>query len=590
MKRFILSTLIAAGAISGFGAGTESTLSYQWSYLIDTSSSQDCASSLILLKDGLPVSFNHFGSKTAEDAITFAGVTIATGAATTSTSDNRNLLIIKHGEDGKALWTVYTKEGYVDSANGNIAPTSDGGIVALLKVRSSNNEDLTTPVFVDSNGTHSVTGWNTSACIYNMVALKISYAGLIEWIRPFDQSQLAIGKASSDIKDAVTPYAICVDSDDNIYIGGNFRTPIVAKGEKNGCFAFTPRNVDNYTGDSQTSAGGMFLIKLNSQGEYLDNLKISGSDTRDQISKLEYADGKIYFCGNILGSKDDKVTIGGKELVLPNEFDNIAYGALGTDLAADYVGLVKAYGASDGKHTTQLKNLKIINGDMYMLGAVKGGFGSESSSSPLITTSGTMLEGFALKCNAADGIFKSAHIYGTGISAYNNVFRYNNNTYLYGYRMNATEGVVLEKFSDDDTWTPAADGKRSIVTGGGAPIAYGAAFDIKNKKLYTLSRGNNTFGFYGTEVKSEKPQSFGGLICAYSLDGNTTSVSSPIESSFKIINVQGGIEISTSGDSMVTINTLSGINLYNAEVKAGTISIPLASGIYLVNGHKITVK
>ena len=582
----LLSTLLLG--VLAHGAATAS-VDYKWSHLIDTPSAQDMASAVITAKDGKAVSFSHFGSKTAEDGINYAGETVAFGAATSSNSDNRNLLIMKHGDDGKALWTVSTKEGYVDTANGFVAATSDGGVVALIKLRGSLNGDVIAPVFVDAQGEKPLASFNTSDWVYNMVVLKISANGEIEWIRPFDQSQLAVGLAEADILDGITPYGLCVDDEDNIYVGGNYRTPVIAWGVNNSCFALQPRNVADYSGNSQNAAGGLFLIKLDKEGNYLNNLKSAGTDTRDQICGLDYNDGKVYFFGNIQGAEGDVVTVGDKQVSLPNGLDNLMYGSVNKDMTVNYVGLAKGYAASDGKETLQCKGIKVIDGGLYMLGSVKGGLGSGDGESALVETSGTMLQGFALKCDASNGDLKSGHIYSEGISAYMGVFKYDGVTYLYGYRMNATEGCVLESFSNDDNWTyTETDGKISLMLGGGAPTAYGSAFEPTDKMLYVMARGNKAFTFYNTEAASEAPQGFGGILTAYSLAGTNVNVESTQDVAFMVSTELGGVKVIGNSVRVVIVNA-AGVTEAD-QVVDGEAFIALPAGVHMVNDRKVIVK
>ena len=422
-----------------------------------------------------------------------------------------------------------------------------------------------------------------------MAVLKISENGVIEWIRPFDQSQLPVGLAEADILDGITPYGICVDDEDNIYVGGNYRTPIIAWGAKNSCFVIEPRSVADYTGNSQNAAGGMYLIKLDSEGNYLNHLKSSGTDTRDQVCGLDYNDGKVYFFGNIQGAEGDIVTIGDKDVTLPNDLDNIMYGSVNKDMTVNYVGLVKAHVASDGKQTLQCKNIRAIDGGLYLLGSIKGGLGFVAGESALVETSGTMLQGFALKCDAANGELKSGHIYEEGISAYMGMFKNEGTICLYGYRMNATEGCVLESFSSDDNWTYAeTDGKVSLMLGGGSPIAYGCAFEPTSKMLYVMARGNKAFTFFGTDEESEAPQGFGGILTAYALDSNTVNVASTMEEAFTVAAEKGGVNVTGNSVRVVVVNA-AGMTEAD-QVVDGTEFIALPAGIHMVNDRKVVVK
>ena len=123
-----------------------------WAKLIDSPQTQDLTSKVILCNDGNPVTLSQFGSQSATDNISYDGQVIATGSATNSSSNNANLLILKHSaKDGSLLWAVSSKSGdIIVSSDGNIAATADGGVLALLKMRSSNLTPYISPVLVDN--------------------------------------------------------------------------------------------------------------------------------------------------------------------------------------------------------------------------------------------------------------------------------------------------------------------------------------------------------------------------------------------------------------------------------------------------------
>ena len=79
MKKPLLSALTLSLAVAAAQAAAPI---YEWNYLIDSPLQQDASSHIVVCPDGSFVTHNHFGSKTADDAISFNGATVATGAPT----------------------------------------------------------------------------------------------------------------------------------------------------------------------------------------------------------------------------------------------------------------------------------------------------------------------------------------------------------------------------------------------------------------------------------------------------------------------------------------------------------------------------
>ena len=297
MKKFLLSLVALALSCGAFASAPV----YQWSKLIDSHLQQDLVSKVVVTTDGNIVSLAHFGSSSDTDGIEFDGVQIATGSATTSSSDNRNLLIIKHNAaTGERMWNIYSKAGYIDvSSEGSIIATRDGGLLLLLNARSARVSPFTSPMIVDATGAEiEFPEWNTSVAIYNQILLKVAFDGRVEWAKSIAMDQLPVPNASSGnsvnaTTNGVSPYALAEDEEGNIYIGGNYRASMILTAHLNATYVFTPRNIDTYNGDSQSAAGGLYIIRLDSEGNYLNHLRASGTLTRDQINVITVGGDKV---------------------------------------------------------------------------------------------------------------------------------------------------------------------------------------------------------------------------------------------------------------------------------------------------------
>ncbi len=583
MKKLLLvSGLIGLALTSIAQAPT-----YQWSYLLDSQAAQDNITSVLVASDGKLISIGQFGSKVSTDKFSYNGEEIATGAATSSTSENYNLMVIKHNADGTKQWAVSSASGYVPGASATaVAATSDGGLVMILKPRATQlDPDYLSPVLVEADGTEvTLENWNTSAWIYNALIVKIASDGSIDWTRTILQDQTPIGtKATTD---AVTPYALVVDKDGNIYIGGNYRSPMVFAGEKNSCYVLTPRNLEGYTGDSQKAAGGMFLVKLNGEGEYLAHMSSDGALTRDQIAAMCYADGKIYFAGNVQGSEESVLTIGEKSITMPNARDNLMIGCCDENLAMDYLTV---YGNTG---TLQLKRLQMIGGALYAVGAINGSIIAPGSSEASLSSAETKLEGFALKINPADGTLSDRAMYGGGISSWLYAFKAGDQIWLYGYNMvNAAKGLNASA-ATLTAWTPTrAESERyNLVTGGGVPTVFDGAYDEKSETFYAPVRGNNVFKFLNSEAESEKPINWGSVLTAFSMKDNQSAVNEAMATGFSVEGGEGKILITSPDTREITIYDAAATLIFKGEVNVGMTEIAAPAGICIVGSEKVMVR
>jgi hypothetical protein len=382
--------------------------------------------------------------------------------------------------------------------------------------------------------------------------------------------------------------AVNVDSEGNIYIGGNYRAPMILTGENNSTYVPTPRNISTYNGDVQAAAGGLYVIRLDANGNYVNHLRASGELTRDQAS-LFYVDGStIYIAGNVKGKSGDELTIGGKSIKLKNTYEGFFVASVATTLkTVNYLVPITAYGDSKSTNSTKLRDLKLIDGKLYVAGGGKGGYGDASSTEAAVKSTGTTEEGWLIALNASDASWVSAINNATNIGAYLTVFSYGGNLYAYGYRLNATDGCFLDEYAGGNL-AASSRTRYTIAKGGGAPTGYLAAFNASTGLFVGVGRGNSTFTL-GDGSTTSKPTSWGGIVAAYSLAGEATAIVSTDASSFAVRGAQGRIVITTSEPTTVSIVNASGQRLASLQAASGETSFACPAGIYLVNGKKVEV-
>lgn len=597
MKKFLLAALALGFSFAGFASAPV----YQWSKLIDSPLQQDLTSQVVVTADGNFVSLSHFGSKTDSDGIEFDGTSIATGSATTGTSDNRNLLLIKHNAaTGERIWNIYSKSGYIDvSSEGGMLATRDGGVLLLLNARSAQLAQYTSPVIVDATGAEiEFPEWNTSVWIYNQILLKLASDGRVEWAKSIAMDQLPVpnassGNSTSATTNGVAPYALAEDGEGNIYIGGNYRASMILTAQLNATYVFTPRNLDSYNGDSQKAAGGLYLIRLDSNGNYLGHLRASGSLTRDQINKITVSSDKVYFAGNVSGNVGDKLTIGGKSIEMENTYDGILLGCASLDLkTVDYLTYIKPHlTGTKTSNSTKIRALDLHGSSLYLIGGGQGGYSpANEASARIISSSNGMEEGWFIELDPADGSWKNAVNNATNIGAYLGSFTYNGNLYVYGYRLNAATGCFLDEYPIGSVERTA---RHNIVLAGGAPTGYGMAFDPKTTRVLFCARGNNAFTIGADAVATDKPASWGGVVAAFIMDPSLTGIENvavEAENDLKVAAVDGAIIVSATEPAPLNVTDLQGINVISTQVGEGQTRFDLPAGIYIVAGNKLAVR
>jgi hypothetical protein len=593
MRKFLLFASAISLAFSSFADAPV----FQWGKLIDSPQAQDLSAKVVLTTDGSPVTLSQFGSKNSTDYIKFDDQEIATGAATTSNSENLNLLVIKHNaSDGSLKWVVSSKNGdFAVSSAANMCATSDGGVLVLVNGRSTEADALAAPVLVDNSGAEvNFYDWNTSVRVYNQVLIRINEEGNIAWARNIAMDQLPVPNASATgatdhTVNGVTPSALAVDADGNIYIGGNYRAPMILTGDKNATYVLTARNIENYTGDTQSAAGGLYVIRLDKDGNYVNHLRATGALTRDQASLFCIDGSTLYIAGNVSGNVGDKLTMGEKSISMESTLDGFFVAGVTTDLkTVNSLTYIKPFANSSSTHTTKLRDLQLIGDNLYVVGGGTGGYGAAGSSAAAVQSTGKPEEGWFIALNPTNGSWVGAANNDISIGAYLNIFPYNNKIYVYGYRLNKETGAFLDEY---EAGKFERSNRYTVAKGGGAPTAYSAAFDATSTSIYTLVRGNAAFT-YGDDSTSAAPTSWGGLLATYKFNTSSSaiSVAQSDESVMTAKGVEGNIVISATDDTNVVIVNAAGQTLASQQVKAGETNFPCSAGVYLVNNVKVVVK
>lgn len=517
---------------------------------------------------------SKFVSKGNDNSLNFVNFgsqeKVAFGAPNKATSGNDNLLLTKVNADGTAAWHVYSKQGRV--ANASAATTSDGGVVvaAVTSFTAFNAKEATDiPAnsildIVDAdNHTTTIEKAFAGSAVYDIVVLKISADGHLDWFKHF----------AADDASSLTA-KIAVDNADNIYIGGQ-HAKTLSFGEN----AVAAR-----------SAKSLYLVKLDNAGNFVKSFDISGTDAEDYIDAVTFADGKIFVAGRVK-AKAEGNTIAFADITLtPTTFDDVFAAAFTTNLVPVWASIANSVAASDGKHTSQVKGIDVSEGFVLVSGLVKGGYKAAGATDAVTMSSGTKLEGMVIGFSVADGALSKGVCVSEGISGLYSATIKDNKIYAFGYNIaNADkQGSSLFEFDGENasenviatTNEPASAGYPTTFYAKFAGSSLLAGVRAKGKGVNVL--GNvydytNQKDFTATVMSINLKDILGGI--------STTETADDA----RIWAVSGAVKISVAAPTTVAVYNVAG-QIVAKRIVTDETTIALPAGFYIVNGKKVIVK
>lgn len=517
---------------------------------------------------------SKFVSKGNDNSLNFVNFgsqeKVAFGAPNKATSGNDNLLLTKVNADGTAAWHVYSKQGRV--ANASAATTSDGGVVvaAVTSFTAFNAKEATDiPAnsildIVDAdNHTTTIEKAFAGSAVYDIVVLKISADGHLDWFKHF----------AADDASSLTA-KIAVDNADNIYIGGQ-HAKTLSFGEN----AVAAR-----------SAKSLYLVKLDNAGNFVKSFDISGTDAEDYIDAVTFADGKIFVAGRVK-AKAEGNTIAFADITLaPTIFDDVFAAAFSTDLVPVWASIANSVAASDGKHTSQVKGIDVSEGFVLVSGLVKGGYTAAGATDAVTMSSGTKLEGMVIGFSIADGALSKGVCVSEGISGLYSATIRDNKIYAFGYNIANADKQASSLFEFDGE---IANENVIATTNEPASAGYPTTFYAKfvNSSLLAgvraKGKGINVLGnvydytnqkdFTATVMSINLKDVFGGI--------STTETADDA----RIWAVSGAVKISVAAPTTVAVYNVAG-QIVAKRIVTDETTIALPVGFYIVNGKKVVVK
>lgn len=517
---------------------------------------------------------SKFVSKGNDNSLNFVNFgsqeKVAFGAPNKATSGNDNLLLTKVNADGTAAWHVYSKQGRV--ANASAATTSDGGVVvaAVTSFTAFNAKEATDiPAnsildIVDAdNHTTTIEKAFAGSAVYDIVVLKISADGHLDWFKHF----------AADDASSLTA-KIAVDNADNIYIGGQ-HAKTLSFGEN----AVAAR-----------SAKSLYLVKLDNAGNFVKSFDISGTDAEDYIDAVTFADGKIFVAGRVK-AKAEGNTIAFADITLaPTTFDDVFAAAFSTDLVPVWASIANSVVASDGKHTSQVKGIDVSEGFVLVSGLVKGGYKAAGATDAVTMSSGTKLEGMVIGFSVADGALSKGVCVSEGISGLYSATIKGNKIYAFGYNIaNADkQGSSLFEF-DGENANENVIATTNEPASAGYPTTFYAKF-VNSSLLAGVRAKGKGINVLGNVYDYTNQKDFTATVMSINLKDVLGGISTTeTADDARIWAVSGAVKISVASPTSVAVYNVAG-QIVAKRIVTDETTIALPAGFYIVNGKKVVVK
>ena len=517
---------------------------------------------------------SKFVSKGNDNSLNFVNFgsqeKVAFGAPNKATSGNDNLLLTKVNADGTAAWHVYSKQGRV--ANASAATTSDGGVVvaAVTSFTAFNAKDATDiPAnsildIVDAdNHTTTIEKAFAGSAVYDIVVLKISANGHLDWFKHF-----AADEASS------LTAKIAVDNADNIYIGGQ-HAKTLSFGEN----AVAAR-----------SAKSLYLVKLDNAGNFVKSFDISGTDAEDYIDAVTFADGKIFVAGRVK-AKAEGNTIAFADITLaPTTFDDVFAAAFSTDLVPVWASIANSVAASDGKHTSQVKGIDVSEGFVLVSGLVKGGYKAAGATDAVTMSSGTKLEGMVIGFSVADGALSKGVCVSEGISGLYSATIKDNKIYAFGYNIANADKQASSLFEfDGENASENVIATTNEPASAGYPTTFYAKFAGSSLLAGVRAKGKGV-NVLGNVYDYTNQKDFTATVMSINLKDILGGISTTeTADDAHIWAVSGAVKISVAAPTTVAVYNVAG-QIVAKRIVTDETTIALPAGFYIVNGKKVIVK
>ncbi|MBQ4032884.1 MAG: hypothetical protein II620_02865 [Paludibacteraceae bacterium] len=588
LKTLLLTTFAAAILTSGAVAQTNT-----WNEQLSMTDSK-CTSSPHNIVTGYDGAFftlaNYLTTGGTQADVTFFGYTLPQVSVTNTNSPNHNMVLVKHNINGEPDWAVYSAGGYVDVGNTEFIPTTDGGVVMIIKARHTESDQdgshvlITLKSSTDNTGKTLIynyqeeTGSETYKWIYQPVLAKISADGKITAL---ERGQSADGEFSF--------YGAATDGADNMYVAA------AMIGELKLGDAVIP---------SQERNSGV-LLKFSSNLQFSGSMSVTGNNEEDKIQGIVYGNGSLYTMG-VVASLAQPMSFGGKTVSSGSVSgaENLWVSKVNPEtLTATTLNVLENKGYDNGTkllYTTKLNAMTIANNSeyAYICGAIIGEFDFDNETK--IAPMKDKQMGFVVRMNTSDGSIKDGFDISDETTLISQVFSVIDNTdslYVWGYDM--AKNAVKFQSRNRATFAKSVDYKLYSNTNTMTTIWPCVAFDgskiilpLRAKTLVTPTGSSESYGNTTNFYSLVSGFDFGSDI-DFSKKGEPTTVEDNISDTadVKIYASNGVISIEGAEGEAVAVFNIAGAKIASISEAQAHTQIPVnASGLYIVKTNSKSQK
>lgn len=588
LKTLLLTTFAAAILTSGAVAQTNT-----WNEQLSMTDSK-CTSTPYNIVTGYDGAFftlaNYLTTGGTQADVTFFGYTLPQVSVTNTNSPNHNMVLVKHNINGEPDWAVYSAGGYVDVGNTVFIPTTDGGVVMIIKARHTEKDQNGSHVLItlksstDNTGKTLIynyqeeTGSEDYKWIYQPVLAKISADGKITAL---ERGQSADGEFSF--------YRAATDDADNMYVAA------AMIGELKFGDAVIP---------SQERNSGV-LLKFSSNLQFSGNMAVTGNNEEDKIQGVVYGNGSLYTMGVVVSSAEP-MSFGGKTVSAGSVSgaENLWVSKINPEtLTATALNVLENKGYNNGTkllYTTKLNAMTIANNSeyAYICGAIIGEFDFDNETK--IAPMKDKQMGFVVRMNTSDGSIKDGFDISDETTLISQVFSLIDNTdslYVWGYDM--AKNAVKFQSRERTTFAKKVDYKlynntNAMTTTWPCMAVNGSKIilPLRAKTLVTPTGSSESYGNTTNFYSLVSGFDFGSNI-DFSKSGEPTSVEAgtsdtadvKIYASHEVISIDGA-----EGET-IAVFSLAGANVALVSKAQAHTQIPVsASGLYIVKTNSKSQK
>lgn len=318
---------------------------------------------------------------------------------------------------GNVRWIIYSDRGDHYPTNCHVRPAKDGGAYILIYVRHWAQDKMTILSRIrGTNGTMATLEtqqglWEKDGqthLYYVPVLVRVSTDGKIEWAKVLWEVQ-----PHKDLqrKPSWLSFinAFTIDSEENLYVAGNFRTKLTFTKKNGEQESITAKNIANWDGDDQKPVGDLYLAKFDKEGNYLSCVVPEGTAGNSYFNVMVSNDDKIYAAGHATGD-GTTFKIGTFDITVPETKQSLIVSGFNKDLTPFFA---LSYDSNADTRALHLNGLQVVDNELYLTGSAltnAGGAWMDKDGNKVIAPTLAMHQGYIVKMKPEDGSVISSGI------------------------------------------------------------------------------------------------------------------------------------------------------------------------------------